>query len=349
VFLGEAEKAAPEIFSKAVNEEVLPPIVYVEQTQTEEIPPILHASIHGCVEISRGCNRNRQFCAPMTRKRRFIPVSRVLEEVEVNVREGNRMIIFCTEDFFLYNSEANFIPNRKSVVGLCRKVADCPGVQYIQLAHMSLAPVAVNPRMVLEVAETLLEKSWGTLDGRPFFTSETEIEAGSKHLIRKYLAGKPLPFKPEDWPNIFKQAFGILNDCFGYSLATWIVGLPGENEEDVLASIELVEDLKGTREFFVPLFFVSLGECVSKKAKDVDLNALSELHWEFFSECWKYNFSMWRKPWALRSIRSLLSKILVPLVGGFMYLSYCKYRPGASFFKKTCINASKVNLLTARR
>jgi len=349
VFLGEAEKVAPEVFSKAVNRENLPPIVYGEETETEEIPSIRHASIHGCVEISRGCNRNCQFCAPTTRKRRFIPMSRVLEEVQVNVREGNGMIIFCTEDFFLYNSEQNFIPKRKAVVELCRKVADCPGVQHIQPAHMSLAPVVVDPKMVEEVAEILLQKSWGTLDGRPFFTSETGIETGSKRMIRKYMAGKPLPFKPEDWPRIVTQAFGILNDNFGYPLATWIVGLPGENEEDILASIELVEDLKGTKGFFVPLFFVPLGESTLKTAKGVDSKALTELHWEFFAECWKYNLNVWRKPWALRGVRSLLSRILVPMVAGFMYLLYYKHRPSAKFFKKTFINASKVDFLTSSR
>jgi len=349
VFLGEAEKTAPVLFSKAVNGENLPQIVQGEENESKEIPTIRHASIHGCVEISRGCNRNCQFCSPTTRKNLFIPISRILEEVEVNVKEGNRMITFGTEDFFLYDSKPNFIPRRKAVVELCRKVADCPGVQYIQPAHMSLAPVVVDPKMVNEVAEILLEKSWGTLDGRRFFTSETGIETGSKRLIRKYMAGKPRPFKPEDWPDIVTQSFGILNDSFGYPLATWIVGLPDENEEDVLASIELVEDLKGTKGFFVPLFFVPLGECTLRKAKGADSKSLLELQWEFFAECWKYNFNVWRKPWALRGMRSLLSRILVPMTGGFMYLFYYKHKPSAKFFKQTFANASKVDLLTARR
>jgi radical SAM superfamily enzyme YgiQ (UPF0313 family) len=348
VFLGEAEKVAPEIFSKALNGENLPPIVYGEETKTVDIPGIRHASIYGCVEISRGCNRNCQFCAPATRKRRFTPISRILEEVDVNVREGNKMIILSTEDFFLYNSKQSFIPQRKAVVELCRKIADHPGVQHIQPAHMSLAPVVVDPMMIKEVAEILLEKSWDTYDGRPFFTSETGIETGSRRLIKKYMAGKPLPFKPEDWPSIVTQAFGILNDSFGYPLATWIVGLPDENESDILASIELIDDLKGTKGFFVPLFFVPLGETALKKEKGVNPKALSELHWEFFAECWKYNFNVWRKPWTLRGMRSLFSKILVPLVGGGMYLVYHKYRPDAKFFKKTIINASKVDFFTAR-
>jgi len=348
VFLGEAEKAAPEVFSKAVNGEDLPEVVYGKEAEIEEIPTIRHASIHGCVEISRGCNRKCQFCTPTTRRVRFIPLSKILEEVKVNVREGNEMIILCTEDLFMYNSLQNFIPNRKAVVELCQRIADCPGVRYIQPAHISLAPVVVDPKMVRDVAEILLEKSWGTLDGKPFFTSETGIETGSKRLIRKYMAGKTLPFKPEDWPDIVKQAFGILNDNFGYPLATWIVGLPGETEDDVLASIELVDDLKGTKGFFVPLFFVPLGDSALRRARGVNLNDLSELQWEFLSECWKYNFSVWRKPCSLLSISSILSKVLVSTVGGFLYLTYYKYKPSASFYKKVFTYVSKINLLSTR-
>lgn len=346
VVLGEAEKVATQVFSKALDGVELPTVVYGEEPGVEEISTIRHASIHGCVEISRGCGRNCQFCAATVRRRTFIPLPKIIQEVKVNVREGSRMIIFSTEDLFLYDSRPDFIPNRRAVVELCRKVADCEGVQHIQPAHISLAPVVVDPKMVAEVAEILLEKSWSKLDGKPFFTSETGIETGSKRLIRKHMAGKPLPYRPEDWPEIVRQAFGILNDHSGYPLATWIVGLPGEREEDVLVSLELVDDLKGTKGFFVPLFFVPLGECVLKGEKAADSETISQLQWEFFTACWKYNLNVWRKPWALRSMRSLLSKILVLWVGGFTYLLYFKYMPCAEFLKEMILHASKVDLFT---
>jgi len=348
VVLGEADKVASEVFSRAVNGSELPAVIHGEEPEVDEMSTIRHASIHGCVEISRGCGRNCQFCAATARRRRFIPLSRIIDEVKVNVREGSRMIILSTEDFFLYGAKSNFIPNREAVLELCRKVADCPGVQSIQPAHISLAPVAVDPKMVSEVAEILVEKSWGKLNGKPFFTSETGIETGSKRLMKKYMAGKPLPYKPENWPEIVQQAFGILNDHAGYPLATWIVGLPGEKEEDILASLELVDDLKGTKGFFVPLFFVPLGECALKEQKAADSSTVSELPWEFFAACWEYNFSVWREPWALRSMRSILSKILVLWAGGFLYLSYHKHRPSAKFFKRIIMKASKVDFFTRR-
>jgi hypothetical protein len=114
--------------------------------------------------------------------------------------------------------------------------------------------------------------------------------------------------------------------------------------KDVLASIELIEDLKGTKGFFVPL-----GESILKETKGVDSKALSELHWGFFANCWKHNLNVWRKPRGFRGMRSLLSKILIPMIGGFIYPLCYKHRSGAEFFKQTFINASKVDLLTARR
>lgn len=346
VVLGEAERVATQMFSKALEGVELPTVAYGEEPRVEEIPTIRHASIHGCVEISRGCGRNCQFCAATIRRRRVIPLPKIIDEVKVNVREGSRMIILSTEDLFLYNSQSDFVPNRRAVVGLCQKVADCEGVQHIQPAHISLAPVVVDSKMVSEVAEILLEKSWSKLDGKPFFTSETGIETGSKRLIRKYMAGKPLPYKPEEWPEIVQQAFGILNDHSGYPLATWILGLPGEKEEDVLASLELADDLKDTKGFFVPLLFVPLEESILKANKPADFDTISQLQWEFFTACWKYNLNVWRRPWALRDLRSLLSKILVLWVGGFMYLLYFKYKPCAEFLKKMMLYASKVDLFT---
>jgi radical SAM superfamily enzyme YgiQ (UPF0313 family) len=54
VVIGEGEMAITELFVKASNGESLPQAVHVETSpMSEEIPSIKHASIHGCVEISR--------------------------------------------------------------------------------------------------------------------------------------------------------------------------------------------------------------------------------------------------------------------------------------------------------
>jgi radical SAM superfamily enzyme YgiQ (UPF0313 family) len=181
VVVGESEKAAADLFAKAVKGEKIPQVVHSSiSPMPQEIPSIKHPSLHGCVEISRGCGRNCQFCTPTMQQRRNIPLDRIMKEVAVNVKEGNGKITLATEDLFLYGAENNgFIPNKKAVINLLTAVASYPGVTAVQPAHMSLAPVVYDPDMVKEAAEILIERNWQGYCGKPIVTAETGIETGS--------------------------------------------------------------------------------------------------------------------------------------------------------------------------
>lgn len=296
VIIGGEEKELTKAFEQAVNGEPLPSIIRANNSSDGgNLQPIHHAAIHGCVEISKGCGRNCQFCTPTMQKKMDVPLEKILKEVEITTREGGSHITLVTEDLFLYGAKGKqFIPNKEAVLKLLRSVAACRGVKAIQPSHMSLAPIAYNPKMVKEAAEILLEHSWYSHGKKPIVTSETGIETGSVRLIKKYMAGKPLPFKPEEWKEIVTQAFGILNDNDWYPLATLIAGLPEETEDDVAETLELMDDLKDYNAFFVPLFFVPLENCslMSKQGAEVDL--LSRIRWEFFIRCWEYNIRVWR-------------------------------------------------------
>lgn len=322
VVIGESETIVAELFIEAVKGESLPQVVHSKTSPTyEEIPAIKHASIHGCVEISRGCGRNCQFCTPTMQKRRSFSLDRIMKEVEVNVKEGAGRITLSTEDIFLYGAKNNgFIPNKEAVLKLLRKVASYPGVKAIQPSHMSLAPVVYDPSMVKEVSEILIEYNWYGYRGKPIVTAETGIETGSARLIGKYMAGKPLPFEPEKWRELVCQAFGILNDNDWYPLATWIVGLPDETEDDVVETLELIDDLGGYRAFFVPLLFVPLEKCLLENQRGVELDNLSELRWEFLTECWEYNARVWRSSYLEYRFRNpliynVVTKFFLPLTG----------------------------------
>ena len=329
VVIGEGESVIAELFFKALKEESLPQVVHVETSPaSEEIPSIKHASIHGCVEISRGCGRNCQFCTPTMQKRRNFPLDKIMKEVEVNVREGAERITLSTEDIFLYSAQDNgFIPNKEAVLKLLRSVASYPGVKAIQPAHMSLAPVVYDPEMVKEASEMLIEYSWYGYRGRPIVTAETGIETGSARLLRKYMAGKPLPFKPEEWRELVCQAFGILNDNDWYPLATLIVGLPDETEEDVIETLELIDDLDEYKAFFVPLLFVPLEKCLLEDQCGAELDTLSELRWEFLANCWKYNARVWKPSFLECRVRnpllySAVTDFFLPSFGFFAGLYY---------------------------
>ena len=331
VVIGESEKTVPELFWKAVKGEKLPSVIHANLSNNEKIPTIKKPAIFGCVEISRGCGRNCQFCSPTMRHRRFFSLNKIMKEVEVNVKGGSKMIILNTEDFLLYKAKnKGFIPNRDAVLKLFVKVAAYPGVRFIQPAHMSLAPVVLDPTLIRELSEILIEFSWTRYKGKPYVTTETGIETGSARLIREHMAGKPLPFKPEDWYDIVLQALGILNDNRWFPLATFVSGLPGETEEDTIKTLELVDDLHKYKVFFVPLLFVPLKECLLRSERRADLTLFSEVQKEFFARCWEHNIRVWRASWLERRVTRF------PLMWsmGFAYWAYYRWTNRKEFLRR---------------
>jgi radical SAM superfamily enzyme YgiQ (UPF0313 family) len=299
VVLGTRIDEIAAIFKKAVNGEPLPRLAHAEVTMEKadgyDSPLTRHAAIHGAVEISKGCGRNCQFCTPTMQKKIDVPLDRIMDEVKISTAEGCKHITLVTEDLFLYGAkDKRFIPNEATVVKLVKRVAEYPGVESIQASHMSLTPVICKPHMIEELAEILIKRSWYSHGKKPIVTAETGIETGSVRLMKKYMAGKMLPYKPEQWPEIVANAFGILNDNQWYPLATLIIGLPDEKEEDVLDTLELMDSLKDYNAFYVPLFFVPLENCVLMNKEGAELDSLSQARWDFFLKCWEYNIRIWR-------------------------------------------------------
>lgn len=295
VVIGEGETIVADVFKKAVNGKPIPRVVRAPSVaESGTAPPIRHPAIHGCVEISRGCGRNCQFCTPTMQRKRDVPLEKILQEVEVTTREGGSRVTLVTEDLFLYGvKNERFIPNREAVLRLVKNVAMVSGVKHLQLSHTSLAPVVADPGMVKEVAEVLVEHNWYFHGKKRIVTSEVGLETGSVRLMRKYMAGKMLPYKPEEWKEVVTQSFGTMNDSDWYPLATLIIGLPDEREEDVLETLGLMDDLKSFNAFFVPLFFVPLENCLLMDNRGAELDSLTKVRWELFTRCWEYNVRIW--------------------------------------------------------
>ena len=329
ILIGGESRTIVEAFHKAVNGEPLPRVIRAPATAKEgSLPTIRHAAIHGAVEISKGCGRNCQFCTPTMQRKVDIPLETIMQEVETTVREGSPNITLVTEDLFLYSANnKQFLPNKEAVLQLVKKVAEFPGVKRIQPSHTSLAPVVANPSMVSEVAEVLIERYWYSHGGKPIVTSETGVETGSTRLMKKYMASKMLPFKPEMWKDIVVQSFGILNDCSWYPLATLIVGLPEENESDVVETLEMMDELKDYSAFYVPLFFVPLESCLLGHQKGAKLDSLTEARWELLSQCWEYNARIWGHTFLQNRINNpvlfkAIKTVFLPYAGkiaGFYY------------------------------
>jgi radical SAM superfamily enzyme YgiQ (UPF0313 family) len=336
VVTGEVGSSVVKLFHQAVNGSSLPTTTVGGILRTpEEIPTIRGGSLHGTVEITRGCGRGCQFCSPTQRQRFSLPLEHIIKEVTVNTQSGNDMAILATEDLFLYGLKSpKFLPNRKAIVNLIENLVKVPGLKFIQPAHIALAPVVADPKCTEEIAELLVTHGRYKHGGKPYVTAEAGIETGSVRLFKKRMAGKAIPFKPEEWPDVVKQAIGILNDNRWFPLTTWLVGLPEEEEEDVIATLELLDDMKGMKLFVTPLLWVPLRPSILSQGSRPQIKALTDLQWEVFTRAWKLNLDFWRPPLRLNSWKAFGSSMLVPLFGSLVYFVYARGNPAASMIKE---------------
>ncbi|NWG09579.1 MAG: hypothetical protein HXX80_04645 [Nitrososphaerales archaeon] len=185
-----------------------------------------------------------------------------------------------------YKSYDGFIPNRKEIAKLYGTIASYGGVEYICLSHASLAPIIYDPKILEKLTPILMEKTIRRLRKKRYIIVEVGIETGSPRLMKKHMKGKALPFSVDNWPELVCQGIGIMNDYEWYPLCTIMTGMPDETEEDIIATLELVDRLKDAKMFFTPVLFIPLEDALLGKARRSSLERTTELQWEFIANCW---------------------------------------------------------------
>jgi radical SAM superfamily enzyme YgiQ (UPF0313 family) len=282
VIEGEAENVIGKFFRAAISGEEIPSHYEVgvgEAPSLEEIPDIVQPSINGLVEIGRGCCRGCQFCNVTLRPLRWYPIEKIDRELSVNLDLG-KVTSAClhAEDVMLYGSK-NTTPNEEKLVQLHELVTK--RCQSISWSHCSLAAVASKPKLISKLSELILQNQtwWG---------AEVGIETGSPEIAKKIMPAKAHPFKAEDWHDVVCNGMGLMHDNKLVPACTLILGLPEEQESDIIKTMELVDDLKEMRSLIVPLFFVPLGKL---KSEDWFTDTkLSELHKQLLIQCAEHDF-----------------------------------------------------------
>jgi len=279
---GEAENVIGKLFKSAVNGEEVPKYREVTVDETPdlgEIPDIVQPSINGLVEIGRGCCRGCEFCNVTLRPLRWYPFEKIKREIEVNSKSGKvNGCCLHAEDVMLYGSKTTSPDEEKLKRLLEFVVKNCDGISW---SHCSLAAVASKPKLFSELAELIIQK-------QAWFGAEVGIETGSPELAKKIMPAKAHPFKAEDWPEVVHAGMGLMHDNKLVPACTLIVGLPEEKEEDILKTMELVDDLKRIRSLIVPLFFVPLGRL---KNEDWFRNTeMNDLHKQLMFQCVEHDF-----------------------------------------------------------
>ncbi|HEY6238969.1 MAG TPA: radical SAM protein [Thermoplasmata archaeon] len=255
---GESDIYVREIVRKALRDEFIPPHVVLsarDAPKVEQIATIRYPSVNGLVEIGRGCCRGCSFCSVTTRPTRWYPLEKIEAELTINAASGIRKGLLHSDDVYFYGSP-NVMPREEKLLPLLRMAKR----HYDQVgwSHVAVASLMTRPNLLAKCGEILLDEKqdwWGV---------EVGVETGSPHLITAAMPGKVAPFKASQWPELVVQAAGLMNDNHVFPACTFIVGLPQETEEDVLKTIDLIDDLWDFKAILVPMFFVPLGHLKSR-------------------------------------------------------------------------------------
>lgn len=295
---GEIERVFADLFRRIMAADPsLPRIIKVPknmQPTVEEIPVVRHRSTFGVVEITRGCGRGCQFCGPATKIGRSFPLDHILAGARVNASEGATEIMLASEDMFLYEQLPNFETNTPALEELFKSVALVPGIQTIQTSHITIAPVVKDPTVIerltpLIVPYSHLKHDDSTDANKCVADPIIGLETGSPRLFDIFMKGKAYPYRANQWRDVVLKGMEILNKHNWFPFCTFIIGLPGETEQDTKDSLDLLYDLREAKGMFVPTWFVPLENTRMEKKAGAKLIEMTDLQWEFFFTCWKYN------------------------------------------------------------
>lgn len=301
---GEIERVFSDIFKRIMaGDPSLPRVVKLSkdmQATVEEIPVVRHRSTFGVVEITRGCGRGCQFCSPATKVGRSFPLDHIIESTRVNANEGATEVLVASEDMFLYEQLPNFETNVPALEALFRGIKSVPGIETIQTSHITMAPVVKDPSIIERLTPLLVPYSHVTHNestdpNKCVADPIIGLETGSARLFSTYMKGKAYPYKAHQWRDVVLKGMEILNRHNWFPFCTFILGLPGETDEDTKQSLDLLYDLRDAKGTFVPTFFVPLEDTRMEKKESAKLIEMTDLQWEFFFTCWKYNMEFWLK------------------------------------------------------
>jgi radical SAM superfamily enzyme YgiQ (UPF0313 family) len=281
VVMGESENTIGRLVKSALNGEELPRFYesdVKESPDLDSIPDIVNPSVNGLVEIGRGCCRGCQFCSVTLRPLRWFPLDKIIREIDVNLRGGINAGCLHAEDVMLYGS-SNTMPNEEKLLKLHEMVLE--KISSLSWSHCSLAAVAAKPKLLERISEMVQAK------GQRWWGAEIGIETGSAEVARKVMPAKALPFKAEEWPDVVRTGMGLMHDNMLVPAGTLIVGTPEETEDDLIKTIEIMDDVKDCRSLIVPLFFVPMGRLKDKDwFRETEMN---KLHRELLLKCFEHD------------------------------------------------------------
>lgn len=278
IFRDIMDGSAPESYPEPLN----PP-------KLEEIPPIVGPSMHGMIEVMRGCGRGCQFCEVTLRKLRYFSPEYIQQEASVNARAGLTNAWLQSDDIFLYKVEnyRTMMPNADAIKEIFQAAMDVKGIESGNPTHGTLASVAADPDLIEDLSQILN----GHADRQKWVGIQSGLETGSVSLVEKIMPRKLLPYQPSEWPEVVRESIKVLNENKWFPALTAIIGLPGETADDAYDTCVLLDQMEKVMDhphFIVaPLSFVPIGVLRGEEFYRMD-EMIDEARFNVVFRCWRH-------------------------------------------------------------
>ena len=309
---GEIEEIAEDLFENALKGDVPKKAV---GPPARKIAGIKGPTLWGMVQIGRGCDRGCQFCDPGMRHYTWRPMEEIIKDAKINAESKyvNSITLLAEDELRYGNKPGEWTPCGK-IVELVSEIKKLG--KPISPSHANLSSAAAAPEVVKEYAKAL------DLTKKNFSAFQVGLETGSVRLMNMWMKGKALPWKADEWPDVAKKGFEVLVKNHIFPLATLVAGLPGEKEDDVQKTIDLVKELKEYPSLIMPLFFVPLGGL--KDMESFIEQNLTDIYKELYITCFEHTACWGRKftSWGGKSL-PLLAQWVVH-VGTMLAFDYFK-------------------------
>ena len=305
---------------------------YSDEPSIDEIPNIVNPSMHGMIEVMRGCGRGCKFCDVTLRRLRYYPIEKIQKEIEINMKYGGLKNAWIqSDDIFVYGlnprTTKNMEPNREAIEELFKGIMET-GIEHTNPTHGTLAGAIADERLVPNVSKIIKSSPDN------FIGIQCGLETGSIRLIGKYADRKLAPFRPSEWHWVVKEGVKTLNEHYWIPAFTLIMGLDNnESMDDSWETIRLIHELETEQpdsKFTVtPLTFVPIGLLEKSSFFDIG-NTMDPGKLGVMYKTWQHNFKygiqkFMSKVGRHNSIKSTFFSGLAKTLGGIPLSSMEKF------------------------
>lgn len=280
VVIGHAEGNAAEIFTAILDGRDLPEVIPGRPVPADAIPPIRAPTTMGVVEISRGCGLGCDFCAIARTPMEHLPPDTILADTRTNIAGGVTSIAVLSEDLFRYGGRGIHC-NPDALLTLLRSLRGVDGVRLVQADHAGIASVAQYSDAELAEVRRLLVGD--TASTRPWLNLGVETASGpllEANGGRPKMGGAPA----HEWADLCAQQLRRLCATGFIPMASLVVGLPGETQQDVERTLAWVRSLREQPLTVFPVLHAPID------GAPPPISQLTRLHWQLIRECYELNF-----------------------------------------------------------